>query len=530
MPAGTRLLARGQPNSSLFLLRSGLADVRLQRGPVRETLARLRPPAMVGEILFPDGTPVLRGRRCRRRRHDRGDPGRGAGFVYPTAGTASFKVWPFFWQIRLGDANAVHRPHRTTPVVLLQLGATWSAPTAFPELFVRALAKEAGGDVLWLTPAQDAAPASLRQRSDRVWEGTLGRASDSGAVRDALAEALPYWTDCFRAIVIACRVSESSAGEAIRPFATHVGTIAGPQDAAPEYAGKSFLLREANGIALAKQTVHARLVRDGALAERAVAEGSSVPAAFAGVVESAARAGPAERWSRRGRRRRPRMGPRWRARGTRARRPADRRHRGIVDGVDCRRARGAGHGSCGFAPRHGRVAATPPAPARAARVAHAPGERARDWTSARALLRRPDRADAGPSLRHQRHRHRAGRGTGHRRRAAATCHEGVDGISRVAAAGRPQRPRPDRRRHREPRASGRLPRSGRAFHRGGQCAGPAAAPGAAAPMADAGVRNNVAGVSAGGRRWARSAATTGTSSSARISGTRRCRVSTGTTS
>lgn len=288
LPAGSRLLAQGASNDTLFVLRSGQLVVRTRQGERVETLAHLSPPAIVGEVSF------LTGRTCSAdvdvlvdaelvalpRASLAGVPGAGERLARGLAGVVADRLH--------ATLTSAHAP-AGVPVVLTLPGPTWAAPRAFPLELSRALAREARGDVLLVTAAGD------RIVEAQPLEPGLAVASlpalDRGARQEAVTR-LPAWTTRFAAVVVACDAPvDAAALTAMAPLATHACALLGPDDAAPPVApALALVAQDARRPTLDRLDGTHQLVPEIAEAEAAYAAGRPSGDGFRAAAASFARA------------------------------------------------------------------------------------------------------------------------------------------------------------------------------------------------------------------------------------------------
>ena len=224
LPAGARLLAQGARNQTLYVLRAGQVVVRARQNDRIETLARLSPPAILGEISF------LTGRACSADVDVVVDatvvelplealaalPGPHALVVRGLAGVVADRLH----SVVTGDGAVAD-----TPVVLIEPGRAWAAPNAFAAELTRALARETGGDALLVRIVRNTARVTNTTAAPfepGVAAVSLATDGSVNSARSTIAARLPEWTTRFTAIVI-LPFSPDRGGDAegAAPFATH---------------------------------------------------------------------------------------------------------------------------------------------------------------------------------------------------------------------------------------------------------------------------------------------------------------------
>lgn len=293
LPAGARLLAQGAPNGSLFVLRSGQLAVIALQGHRRETIARLGPHAVIGELSF------LTGRACSADVDALVD-----SVVLEFSLDALTTLTGPHERIVRGLAHVVaERLHgvvsgdaaaAAAPIVLLRTGRAWAAPRAAALELAGALARERAGEALLVRVGDadgPAAPEPVRNAENEVASVSV-RADVAADGASGLAARLPEWTRRYAAIVIAA----SDAGRteplrAIAPVGTHTCDFVGPGDPAPSAGGAAELVaQDARHPSLPVLDGRHRLVADVVEAEQAWAAGQRAGERFRAGIGALARA------------------------------------------------------------------------------------------------------------------------------------------------------------------------------------------------------------------------------------------------
>ena len=290
LPAGTRLLAQGDANSSLLILRAGQLVVRSRRGDGVETVTQLAPPSVAGETSF------LTGRRCA------ADVDVAVDATVVELPKASLAAEPACYDgiVRALSGIVANRLHDTiagsvsravTPVVLVRPRASWEAPRAFILGLVRALVNASGGEVLLLRPMEPGRSPGARYTDEGYWIAHLETADNPEAFRQELVDALPQWSGIFGTIVLETGDASGRTDDGVESFVTHVVDLVGPGERPPEAGSAArFVLQDARSPSLTPLSVRAQLVFDVASAEQAHRAGLPLPERFWRCVASVARA------------------------------------------------------------------------------------------------------------------------------------------------------------------------------------------------------------------------------------------------
>src|SRR5439155_5803162 len=235
--AGGRVLEQGRPNASLLFLRAGQLTIRAHRGEGVETLARLSPPSVVGEISF------LTGRTCSADADVTVDAtivelSRDALSSVPDSYARIVQGLSRVVAGRLHDAVAGPRHAPVPPVVLVQPGRSWELPLAFATELSRTLGAAAGGEALLVRTGEPGDSPVVTRTTAGQWIANLGSTGGPEALRRTLVDGLPLWTNRFSSLVIAPSApsahQDGTGLEMVRAFATDLVDLAGPGDAVPE--------------------------------------------------------------------------------------------------------------------------------------------------------------------------------------------------------------------------------------------------------------------------------------------------------
>jgi NTE family protein len=239
LPAGARLLTQGARNRTLFVLRSGQVIVRAHQGDRLETLARLSPPAILGEISF------LTGRTCSADVDITMDARLvelplDALAAMPAVHERIVRGLASVLADRLYTTVTADRLPAATPIVLLRPGRAWTSTHAFAMELTHALARELGRNAI--AGHVGAGQAHLPfQVEDGLWSGTIAGGLELSRIDRLRADAayhISLMASEFAAVVITPPSwmpfdEQERFVEPLTPLATHVCALLGPGDPLP---------------------------------------------------------------------------------------------------------------------------------------------------------------------------------------------------------------------------------------------------------------------------------------------------------
>jgi NTE family protein len=290
--AGGRVLEQGRANASLLFLRRGQLTIRAHRSDGVETLARLSPPSVVGEISF------LTGRTCSADADVTVDAtivelSRDALSTVPETYARIVQGLSRVVAARFHDAVVVgSRSAQGPPVVLVQPGRSWELPQAFATELSRTLGANGVGEALLVRAGEPGNPLDVARTGAGPWVTNLGPNAGPEALRKKLVDGLPSWTSRFSSLVLSPGSrADADDLETMRTFATHVLDLAGPGDPVSDRLdGSHFVVQDARRPTLSRLTVRSRLLWDVSEAARAYSTGARLPDRFTRGVASVARA------------------------------------------------------------------------------------------------------------------------------------------------------------------------------------------------------------------------------------------------
>ena len=286
LPAGSRLLTQGERNRALYVLRSGEVAVRVRQGGAIETIARVHPPSVLGEVSF------ITGRTCSAHVDVIADAEivelqRDALATLPHGCDRVIRGLADVVADRLHSVVTDEGPARATPAVLLECGDRWAAPHAFGLELARALADEDGGESLLVTlthhPSQPETIQPHARGVARVMVASTDVERDEG-----YRERLTQWRLRFVAIVIVPENRAGSSNPTLR--VTHVCVLLGPHEPEPPTSESTLVGQDARAPSLAALSGTRQLIPDVDDAEAATNAGRAPSAGFRARVASLARA------------------------------------------------------------------------------------------------------------------------------------------------------------------------------------------------------------------------------------------------
>ena len=282
--AGKRLLSQGEPNQILFVLRSGQVAVRTQHGDLVETIARLQPPAVIGEVSF------ITGRTCSAHIDVVADArvielSRAALATIPGACDHLIRGLADVVAGRLHNVVTGTAATTLAPAVLISTGDHWTAPRAFALELARALSHETAGDTLIVARrGTDTGTSTIEPVEPGVARVALPGGGDEVPV-DTLAQ-VKEWRARFSALVLI----PPGASRTVPGVSSHTCALLGQGDAAPAESRFALVAQDARFPTLPVLSGARQLVPDVADAEDALANGRQASAAFRARVGSLARA------------------------------------------------------------------------------------------------------------------------------------------------------------------------------------------------------------------------------------------------
>jgi len=279
-PAHAVILAQGEPNRGLYLLRQGALDVRVRRGTRHETIAEIAAPAYFGELSFLTGRP--------------------ASATVAAATDVETLVLAPDGLARLGAsrevlmralldvvASRLHDVVSRGPVldkartVWLTADAAFPAPRAFAHELAVALSALRHGNVLLMAdgPGSDPVP---RQAPAGAYAVAALPANPAD-----LPALLRSWRDRFRYVVAVT----PGRDDVPRPAADVVGhLVAGASSVPSDEPARTFVAADASRTRLDRLTGRQQLLFDADAAAVAFRAGAPVPERFRRTAGSLARA------------------------------------------------------------------------------------------------------------------------------------------------------------------------------------------------------------------------------------------------
>lgn len=287
--AGKVILHQGDYSPAVYFLRSGRLVVRVQRGELRETVAYLQPPAIVGELSF------FTGRRIVADVEVEVD----AELVFLTK--EAFSKLPKEGDVILTGlmGEIAGRLHETmtrgakvpeSPIALLYNHPNWEAPLSFASGLACSLARQTGRQTL-LVNLGAVSPHEVRSLDGSASACSLAVSAGGENLRADVAQKLTTWKGSFENVLLNPVGPQAAAiAETIKEFTNFRGDLVGPGDPVPGEAGEAhFIVQSALRSTLPFLTGRQQLVLDAAASESAYLSGHPVTSRFQRSVDSIAR-------------------------------------------------------------------------------------------------------------------------------------------------------------------------------------------------------------------------------------------------
>ncbi len=269
--AGEYILRQGGSSQAIYLLRSGRLAVKIMREHGREVVARLDPPAVVGELSFLTGKPCVADVEVEvdaeiiRLPKEEVDklPARRETILRGLNRVLAERLQ----NTVIGGAKSIE-----LPTVLLRTWPRWEAPEAFPRMLAVSLAAQTGRRTL-LVALGDSGEHPIERIAENA--GSC-RFTVTDRLRSLIAQQLTVWKKEWDNIIFhVSGASADRAAEDIAEFANFHGHLLGPGDPLParlERAGEDgprpFVVQSADAPALPYLDGAHQLIWDAALAER----------------------------------------------------------------------------------------------------------------------------------------------------------------------------------------------------------------------------------------------------------------------
>lgn len=287
--AGTVILHQGDYSPAVYFLRSGRLVVRVQRGELRETVAHLLPPAIVGELSF------FTGRRIVADVEVEVDAElvlltKEAFSKLPKEGNVILRGLMGEIAARLHDTVARGAKVPESPIALLYNHPNWEAPLSFASGLACSLARQTGRQAL-LVNLGTVSPHEVRSLDGNASACSLAVSTEDENLRADLAEKLTAWKGTFENVLLNPVGSQAAAiAETIKELTNFRGDLVGPGDPVPGEAGEAhFIVQSAVLSTLPFLNGRQQLVFDAAASESAYLSGHPATARFQRSVDSIAR-------------------------------------------------------------------------------------------------------------------------------------------------------------------------------------------------------------------------------------------------